>query len=39
MIIDCHSHLVPDALLAEIAGRTGEFPAIRPVLGGGGPTR
>ncbi len=36
MIIDCHSHLVPNALLAEIAGRATDFPAIRLIDQGAG---
>ena len=36
MIIDCHAHLVPPALLAEIAGRAGEFPSLRLAEGEGG---
>ncbi len=36
MIIDCHGHLVPPALLAEIAGRAGEFPSLRLAEGDGG---
>ncbi len=36
MIIDCHGHLVPPALLAEIAGRTAEFPSLRLHEGEGG---
>jgi len=36
MIIDCHAHLVPPALLAEVQGRAAEFPAIRLVDQGGG---
>src|SRR5579875_1121567 len=29
MIIDCHAHLVPPALAAEIIGRAREFPSLR----------
>lgn len=36
MIIDCHGHLVPPALLAEVSGRAAEFPAIRLVDAGQG---
>jgi aminocarboxymuconate-semialdehyde decarboxylase len=36
MIIDCHGHLVPPALLTEIAGRAGEFPSLRLHEGEGG---
>lgn len=48
MIIDCHAHLVPPALLTEVQGRAAEFPAIRLVdqgdgfgfsFAGGKPTR
>jgi aminocarboxymuconate-semialdehyde decarboxylase len=36
MIIDCHGHLVPPALLAEVRARITEFPSIRLVDGQGG---
>ncbi|MGH7043590.1 MAG: amidohydrolase family protein [Acetobacteraceae bacterium] len=36
MIIDCHAHVVPPALLAEIERRAGEFPALRLVAAAGG---
>lgn len=36
MIIDCHGHLVPPPLLAEVSGRAAEFSAVRLVDGGGG---
>ena len=29
MIIDCHAHLVPPALLPELLARAGEFPDVR----------
>ena len=36
MIIDCHAHLVPPALLAEVEGRAAEFPSIKLVDQGAG---
>ncbi len=36
MIIDCHGHMVPPALLAEVQGRAAEFPSIKLVDQGGG---
>ena len=48
MIIDCHGHFVPPALLEEVRGRAAEFPAVRLVgegtefgfsFAGGKPTR
>jgi aminocarboxymuconate-semialdehyde decarboxylase len=36
MIIDCHAHLVPPDLLAEIAGSARAFPALRLIAEGGG---
>jgi aminocarboxymuconate-semialdehyde decarboxylase len=36
MIIDCHGHLVPPALLEEIRQRAAEFPSVRLVDGQGG---
>jgi aminocarboxymuconate-semialdehyde decarboxylase len=36
MIIDCHGHLVPPALLEEIRDRAAEFPSVRLVEGQGG---
>ncbi len=35
MIIDCHGHLVPPPLLAEIKGRAAEFPAVHITEAGG----
>ncbi len=45
MIIDCHGHLVPPPLLAEIKGRAAEFPSVALqesggfAFAGGKPTR
>jgi aminocarboxymuconate-semialdehyde decarboxylase len=36
MIIDCHGHLVPPALLTEVRGRAVEFPSVQLVDGQGG---
>jgi aminocarboxymuconate-semialdehyde decarboxylase len=35
MIIDCHGHLVPSSLLAEIRDRAAEFPSVRITEAGG----
>lgn len=48
MIIDCHGHIVPPALLTEVRGRAAEFPSIKLIdqgdgfgfsFAGGKPTR
>jgi aminocarboxymuconate-semialdehyde decarboxylase len=36
MIIDCHAHMVPPALLTEVQARAAEFPSIRLVDQAGG---
>lgn len=36
MIIDCHAHMVPPALLAEVEGRAAEFPSVKLVDHGSG---
>ncbi|MGA7528055.1 MAG: hypothetical protein WBW11_12615, partial [Pseudolabrys sp.] len=35
MIIDCHAHLVPPELLAEIRNDAARFPSVRQIEDGG----
>jgi len=35
MIVDCHAHLVPPELLAEIRKQQARFPSVRPIEEGG----